>query len=67
MNARLVAFERQNNAGASDNTVNALQSALMEAADHMHDGHYAKNVVAIHENKERMKELKVLKYPKLNN
>ncbi|GMH43274.1 hypothetical protein BSKO_11196 [Bryopsis sp. KO-2023] len=61
--ARLVAFERQNNVGASDHTVNALQSAFKEAADHMHDGKVAKNVVTIQENKERMKELKSFWHP----
>lgn len=61
--AQLVAFDRQNHLGASASTVQTLHCAFKEAAEHMHDSKVAKNVVAIHENKERMKELKSFWHP----
>ncbi|CAD7701384.1 unnamed protein product [Ostreobium quekettii] len=61
--ARLVSFDRQNHMGASDSTVNKLQSAFKQTADHMHDDKMAKSVVSIQENKERMKELKSFWHP----
>lgn len=61
--AKLISFDRQNHMGISTRTAEAIENAIHDEAEHLHDAKGARTVLATKGQAERVKEMKAFWIP----